>query len=77
MTGLNDVQAFVSKATLKELDEVMLSIHAERKRREEEKRNQLRKNFFDAWEALQDAGYNVFWDSQEVLLTPDDIEIYG
>lgn len=61
MMDLNDVQAFVSKATSKELDKILLSVYAERKKQEEEKKNQLAQNFFDAWQALTDAGYYVYW----------------
>lgn len=64
MMNLNDVQAFVSKATSKELEEILLSVHAERERRAREKKNQLSQNFFDAWQTLNDAGYHVYWDGE-------------
>lgn len=74
MMDLNDVKAFVSKATSQELDEILFSVHAERNEREKAKKNQLKTKFFDAWKALKDAGYNVCWDADYNLEYGDSFD---
>lgn len=76
MMDLNDVKAFVSKATSQELDEILLSVHAEKDRQAREKKNQLAQNFFNAWKAVNDAGYNVIWDGDFDLERGDAIPSY-
>ena len=74
MINLTDVKNFINNATFIELDEIRLSVYAETEKREKEKKNQLKKTFFDAWKALKDAGYNVCWDADYNLEYGDSFD---
>lgn len=72
-----DFEEELSTFTVSELNEILDVTRHEIARRDKERREELKRNFFKAWKALTDDGSTIFL-SGEVLgepLYPEDVEI--
>ena len=70
---VSDFKEKLSTFTASELNEILDATRYEIARRDKERREQLKRNFFKAWNDLEEDGATIYFDGDGMCL--EDVEI--